>query len=72
MVYFNPQPRRAASAGAGRTVCFLLPLSRCQTANSGDLHPDKIDEGNSNFFGLDPENDVHARDDIVSGSWPFP
>src|SRR5258707_9644283 len=33
----------------------------------GPLHPDKIDEGNSNFFGLDPANDVESRDDIVSG-----
>src|SRR5256885_10152298 len=33
----------------------------------GGLHPEKIDEGNSNFFGLDPENDIPARDDITSG-----
>lgn len=38
----------------------------------GDLHPDKIDEGNSNFFGLDPANDVDARDDIVSGELAIP
>jgi len=38
----------------------------------GPLHPDKIDEGNSNFFGLDPANDVDARDDIVSGELAIP
>lgn len=38
----------------------------------GPLHPDKIDEGNSNFFGLDPANDVEARDDIVSGELVLP
>lgn len=38
----------------------------------GGLHPDKIDEGNSNFFGLDPENDVAARDDIQSGELVIP
>ena len=27
----------------------------------GGIHPEKIDEGNSNFFGLDPENDIPAR-----------
>ena len=27
----------------------------------GALHPDKIDEGNQNFFGLDPANDVESR-----------
>ena len=38
----------------------------------GALHPDKIDEGNSNFFGLDPENDIPARDDIQSGELVVP
>ncbi len=38
----------------------------------GGLHPDKIDEGNSNFFGLDPENDIPARDDIQSGELVVP
>ncbi len=36
----------------------------------GQLHPDKIDEGNSNFFGLDPANDVESRDDVCRRSWP--
>lgn len=38
----------------------------------GGLHPEKIDEGNGNFFGLDPENDVAARDDITSGELVVP
>lgn len=38
----------------------------------GMIHPDKIDEGNQNFFGLDPANDVDARDDIVSGELAIP
>jgi len=38
----------------------------------GQLHPEKIDEGNQNYFGLDPENDVAARDDIVSGELVIP
>src|ERR1700685_4201124 len=28
----------------------------------GGLHPDKIDDGNGNYFGLDPANDVAARE----------
>jgi cytochrome c oxidase subunit II len=36
------------------------------------LHPDKIDEGNSNFFGLDPANDVEARDDVVAAELAVP
>jgi cytochrome c oxidase subunit 2 len=38
----------------------------------GALHPDKIDEGNQNFFGLDPANEVDARDDIVTGELGIP
>jgi cytochrome c oxidase subunit II len=38
----------------------------------GPLYPDKIDEGNSNFFGLDPANDVESRDDIVVGELAIP
>ncbi len=38
----------------------------------GGMHPDKIDEGNQNFFGLDPENDVDARDDIISAELGIP
>lgn len=38
----------------------------------GQLHPEKIDEGNANYFGLDPENDVAARDDVTSGELVVP
>jgi cytochrome c oxidase subunit 2 len=38
----------------------------------GTIHPDKIDEGNQNYFGLDPANEVEARDDIVSGELVVP
>jgi cytochrome c oxidase subunit 2 len=38
----------------------------------GTIHPDKIDEGNQNYFGLDPANEVEARDDIVSGELVIP
>lgn len=38
----------------------------------GALHPDKIDEGSQNYFGLDPANEVEARDDIVSGELAIP
>src|SRR6202158_260992 len=36
------------------------------------LHPDKIDEGNGNYFGLDLANDVEARDDIVTAELAIP
>src|SRR5580693_10744998 len=38
----------------------------------GALHPDKIDEGNQNYFGLDPANDVEARDDVVTAELAIP
>jgi len=38
----------------------------------GVPHPEMIDEGNSNFFGLDPEHDTAARDDIVAASLVVP
>jgi cytochrome c oxidase subunit 2 len=38
----------------------------------GTMHPELIDDGNNNFFGLDPANDTTARDDIVSASLVLP
>lgn len=38
----------------------------------GSTHPSLIDDGNGNFFGLDPANDTTARDDIVSASLVIP
>jgi cytochrome c oxidase subunit II len=38
----------------------------------GPIHPDKIDEGNQNFFGLDPANDVESRDDVVAAELAIP
>jgi cytochrome c oxidase subunit II len=38
----------------------------------GALHPDKIDDGKQNFFGLDPEADIDSRDDIVTGELAIP
>jgi cytochrome c oxidase subunit 2 len=36
------------------------------------VHPELIDDGNNNFFGLDPANDTAARDDIVSATLEVP
>ena len=38
----------------------------------GAAHPELIDDGNNNFFGLDPANDTTARDDIVSATLVVP
>ena len=38
----------------------------------GPLHPELINEGNQNFFGLDPEHDLVSRDDIVTAEMAIP
>jgi cytochrome c oxidase subunit II len=38
----------------------------------GVAHPELIDPGSGNFYGLDPANDTAARDDIVSASLEVP
>ena len=38
----------------------------------GGIHPELIDAGNGNFFGLDPANDTAARDDIVAATLTVP
>lgn len=71
-VYFRPPHPDAlqVQAQAGQfAFYFRYPGA---DGKFGGLHPDKIDEGNSNFFGLDPANDVESRDDIVSGELAIP
>jgi cytochrome c oxidase subunit 2 len=38
----------------------------------GTIHPEMSNEGEGNFFGLDPENDIPARDDIITGELVIP
>jgi cytochrome c oxidase subunit 2 len=38
----------------------------------GPIHPELINEGNQNLFGLDPEHDVDSRDDIVTAEMAIP
>lgn len=38
----------------------------------GAAHPELIDAGDGNFYGLDPANDTTARDDIVSATLVVP
>ncbi len=38
----------------------------------GPLHPEMINEGNQNLFGLDPEHDVESRDDVVTAEMAIP
>src|ERR1700724_2695424 len=38
----------------------------------GPLHPELINEGGQNFYGLDPEHDPDSRDDIVTAEMAIP
>ena len=38
----------------------------------GPLHPEKIDEGNQNYFGLDQDHDAASKDDIVTAALTIP
>jgi cytochrome c oxidase subunit 2 len=71
-VYFQPAAGDALQiqAQAGQFAFYFRYAG--PDGKFGAIHPDKIDEGNSNFFGLDPANDVESRDDIVSGELVVP
>jgi cytochrome c oxidase subunit 2 len=71
-VYFTPAKPTAMQiqAQAGQFAFYFRYPG--PDGKFGALHPDKIDEGNGNYFGLDPANDVEARDDIVSGELAIP
>ncbi len=38
----------------------------------GPIHPEKIDEGAQNFFGLDPASDPESKDDVVTAELAIP
>jgi len=38
----------------------------------GPLHPERINEGSQEFFGLDKEHDVESRDDVVTAEMAIP
>jgi len=38
----------------------------------GQIHPELINEGTQNLFGLDPEHDIESRDDVVTAEMAIP
>src|ERR1700751_2414181 len=38
----------------------------------GTIHPEMVNEGTQNIFGLDPEHDVDSRDDVVTAEMAIP
>ena len=71
-VYFTPPKSDAIQIQAQAEQFAFYFRYPGPDGKFGNLHPDKIDEGNQNYFGLDPANEVEARDDIVSGELVVP
>jgi cytochrome c oxidase subunit 2 len=38
----------------------------------GTIHPEMVNEGTQNIFGLDPEHDVESRDDVITAEMAIP
>jgi len=71
-VYFTPPKSDAIQIQAQAEQFAFYFRYPGPDGKFGNIHPDKIDEGNQNYFGLDPANEVEARDDIVSGELVVP
>ena len=71
-VYFtNPKPDALQIQAQAGQFAFYFRYPGAD-GKFGPLHPDKIDEGNQNFFGLDLANDVESRDDVVAAELAIP
>jgi cytochrome c oxidase subunit 2 len=71
-VYFTPPGPDAMTiqAQAGQFAFYFRYPG--PDGKLGPTHPDKIDEGNQNYFGLDPTNDPDSKDDIVTAELAIP
>src|SRR4029077_13418398 len=71
-IYFTPPAANAMpiQAQAGQFAFYFRYPGPDGTF--GPLHADKINEGNQNFFGLDPDNDPDSKDDIVAAEMAIP
>jgi cytochrome c oxidase subunit 2 len=71
-IYFTPPAANAMliQAQAGQfAYYFRYPGA---DGKLGPIHPEKINEGAQNFFGLDPVHDPDSRDDIVTAELAIP
>jgi cytochrome c oxidase subunit II len=71
-VYLTPPPANAMTiqAQAGQFAFYFRYPG--PDGKFGPIHPEMINEGNQNLFGLDPEHDVESRDDIVTAELAIP
>jgi cytochrome c oxidase subunit II len=71
-IYFTPAPPDALHIDLQAEQFAFYFRYAGPDGQFGAIHPDKINDGNGNYYGLDPANDVAARDDIVVGSLTIP
>lgn len=71
-VYFKPAPPSAVRVHVSAEQFGFYFQYPGPDGKFGNIHPDKIDPGTGNFFGLDPEHEVEARDDVIVGSLAVP
>src|SRR6266478_2948256 len=71
-VYFNPPSANAMpiQVQAGQFAFYFRYPG--PDGKFGPLHPERINEGSQEFFGLDKEHDVESRDDIVTAEMAIP
>lgn len=71
-VYFNPPSADAMTvqAQAGQFAFYFRYPG--PDGRFGPIHPDLVNEGTQNFFGIDPDHDPDAKDDIVTAELGIP
>ena len=71
-IYFVPPPADALRVDVQAEQFAFYFRYPGPDGQFGAIHPDKISDGNGNYYGLDPANDVAARDDIIVGTLTVP
>src|SRR5436309_4353192 len=71
-VYFTPPAPNAllVQAQAGQFAFYFRYPG--PDGKLGPIHPELINEGSQNFYGLDPEHDPDSKDDIVTAEMAIP
>src|ERR1700732_4327900 len=71
-VYFTPPAANAmpVQVQAGQFAFYFRYPG--PDGKFGTIHPEMVNEGTQNIFGLDPEHEVDARDDVVTASMAIP
>ena len=71
-IYFTPPAADAVpvQVQAGQFAFYFRYTG--PDGSFGPVHPDKLNEANQNFFGLDPDHDPDSKDDIVTAEMAIP